>query len=123
MPRAESVVVSVAFKEGLFADPGDGTSFTIPLIGVVPFKNCTGAASKFPPGAPGASPLNCVEVTVAVSVTLPPDVIVVGLAVTAVVVAACVIITVSVGDVLGLKLLSPAYVATKGWEPVSSCTG
>jgi len=90
------VVVSVAVREGLFADPGDGTSITVPLIGVVPFKNCTGAATKFPPGAPGASPLNCVDVTVAVSVTMPPDVIEVGLAVTAVVVVAFATVTVSV---------------------------
>jgi len=94
------VVVSVAVREGLFADPGDGTSITVPLIGVVPFKNCTGAASKFPPGAPGASPLNCVDVTVAVSVTMLPDVIEVGLAVTAIVVAACVIVTASMFDEL-----------------------
>jgi hypothetical protein len=80
-------------------------------------------ACRFPPGAPGASPLNCVDVTVAVSVTVPPDVIDVGLAFTVVVVPACVIITAFVGDVLGLKLLSPAYVATKGCEPGSSCTG
>jgi hypothetical protein len=95
------VVVSVAVREGLFADPGDGTSFTVPLIGVVPFKNCTGAASKFPPGAPGASPLNCVDVTAAVSVTLPPDAIVVGLAVTAVVVAAFVTVSESVVGAAG----------------------
>ncbi len=100
IPSAEMVVVSVAVREGLFADPGDGTSITVPLIGVVPFKNCTGAASKFPPGAPGASPLNCVDVTVAVSVTLPPDVIVLGLAVTAIDVAACVIVTDSMFDEL-----------------------
>jgi len=90
------VVVSVAVREGLFADPGDGTSFTVPLIGVVPFKNCTGAASKFPPGAPGASPLNCVDVTVAVSVTLPPDVTVATFDFTVIVVPACVTVTVVV---------------------------
>jgi hypothetical protein len=74
----------------------------VPLIGVVPFKNCTGAANNFPPGAPGASPLNCVDVTVAVSITLPPDAIEVGLAVTAVVVPACVTVTVAVAGLLGV---------------------
>lgn len=118
-PSAESVVVSVAVSEAeLFKLPAVGARVTVPLIGVVPFKNCTGVARA----PPGATPLLSVD-TVAVSVTLPPDTMLVELAVTVVVVTACVIVTVSVGDVLPRKLLSPAYVATSGCDPARSWTG
>ena len=62
--------------------PSVGVRVTVPVIGVVPFRNCTVPL--------GATPLLCVF-TMAVSVTLvpaPPWTIVEGLAVTATVVAA-----------------------------------
>jgi len=110
-PNADMVVVSVAVSPAATFGPGAGFNVIVPVMGVDPFKNCTGALCNTPPAAPGASPLLCVD-TVAVSVTMAPDVIDVGLAVTFVAVPACVIVTVSVGDVLPEKLLSPAYLAT-----------
>jgi hypothetical protein len=73
---------------------------TVPLIAELPFMNCT-VPGFVTPDPHGASPLLFVE-TVAVSVTLPPDAMLVGLAVTAAVVAACVIVTLSPVEVFAL---------------------
>lgn len=68
---------------------------------VLPLKNVTVPVGGFPK--------LCV-VMVAVSVTLPPDAMLVGLAAAAVVVDACEMLIISLPE-LALKLLSPEYVA------------
>jgi hypothetical protein len=61
----------------------------------------------------GPTPLLDVAI-VAVKVTAWPTATFEALGATVVVVGAVVIVTVCVGDVLAVKLLSPAYVATRG---------
>jgi hypothetical protein len=89
-------VVSVAVHEAFpVAEeaPDVGAQVTAAPKLLDPFVNCTVPV--------GPAPL-LVVLTVAVSVTLPPDTILVGLAVTAVVVVACVIVTDREFDELGL---------------------
>lgn len=73
---------------------------TVPLMAELPFMNCT-VPGLLTPEPHGASPLLLVE-TVAVNVTLPPDTMLVGLGVTADVVVAFAIVTLSAEEVLRL---------------------
>ena len=105
--NCESAVVSVALQEA----PADDVALAeVQLTGepsvAVPFINCTVPL--------GPALLLLLEETVAVSVTLPPDVMLVGLDVSAAVVLAFVIVTASVLLLLlELKLLfgSAVYAA------------
>jgi hypothetical protein len=94
--NSESAVVSVAVHDAfpvVETAPDVGTQVTALPTFPDPFLNCTVPV--------GPAPL-LVVFTVAVNVTLPPDAILVGLAVTAVVVVACVIVTDSVFEELAL---------------------
>lgn len=96
----EMVVVSVAVSEAfVFAviEPAVGVYVTVPESGVDPFINVTVPV--------GAAP-TLAEATVAVRVTVAPDVMAAGLAPKAVVVAPLLMVTLSV-PVLVWKLLSP----------------
>ncbi len=94
--NCDSAVVSVAVQDAfpvVEAIPDVGVQFTVLPRLLDPFLNCTVPV--------GPAPLLLVEI-VAVSVTLPPEVIVVTLEVTAAVVVAFVIVTESVFDELAL---------------------
>src|SRR5229473_1921360 len=94
--NCDSAVVSVAVQNAfpvVEAIPDVGEQFTaLPRL-LAPFLNCTVPV--------GPAPLLLVEI-VAVSVTLPPEVIVATLEVTTAVVVAFVIVTLSAVDVLAL---------------------
>ena len=102
--NAESAVCSVAVQDAplLLVAFAALQVIAAPKL-APPFKNCT-----VPVGP-------CVELlfdeTIAVSVTVPPDAMMVALEFAAVVVVACVMEIVFVADVLPVKLLSPAYAA------------
>jgi hypothetical protein len=105
MPRAEIVVVSVAVQDAPAVAVGAANTHTVrPPIVVEPIVNWTPPLGH----CVGHNAALLFDDTLAVNVTTLPDVIVLGLAVTAIDVAAFVIITVSVGDMLPVKLLSPA---------------
>lgn len=113
--NSDSVVLSVAVQKALpvlEAIPEVGVQLTAAPRLLAPFLNCTVPV--------GPAPLLLV-LTVAVSVTLPPDTMLVGLAMTEVVVVAWVTVTATLllGDVLELKLLvaSAVYVALRLYEP------
>ena len=94
----DMVVVSVAVSEAVCVDePAVGVNVTVPERGVVPFMNVTVPV--------GAAPSLWV-CTTAVRVTVDPDVMVVALALKAVVVAALLMVTLSI-PVLVWKLGSP----------------
>lgn len=94
--NCDSAVVSVAVQNAapvVEAVPDVGEQvIALPRL-LDPFLNCTVPV--------GPAPL-LVVFTFAVSVTLPPDATLVGLGVTTVVVAACVIVTESVFDALAV---------------------
>jgi len=103
-----SVAVQDAFALVATLNPVGVQVAAVPRL-APPLRNCT------VPVGPVAELL--FVLTVAVSVTLPPDATLVTLEVTAVVVVACVIVIVFVAEVLPVKLLSPAYAATILWLP------
>jgi hypothetical protein len=88
-----SAVVNVAVQDAAEAPAALGVQFAAAPRALDPFINCTVPV--------GPAPLLVVEI-VAVSVTLPPDTTLDTLLVTAVVVAAFVIVTFSAVDVLAL---------------------
>src|ERR1700740_3013314 len=111
--RPESAVISVAVQDApaLLVAPAAVQVAAAPRL-TPPFKNCT-----VPVGP-------CVELlfdeTMAVSVTVAPDAMLLALEVAAVVVVAWVMEIVFVADALAVKLLSPAYAAAILWLPAGN---
>ncbi len=105
--KSAKVVERVAVqKAGVVLEAAVGVQTAALPSAFPPFLNCTVPV--------GPTPLLMVE-TVAVKVTLPPEAMLVGLATTAVVVAACVMVIASGDELLALKLLSPRYAAARLW--------
>jgi hypothetical protein len=114
--KEESVVVSLAVQDApAELEAPAGVQVAAAPRFDPPTRNCT------VPEGPSTELL--LELTVAVKVRLPPDVMLLVLGTVAVDVTAGVIVMVSVAEVLPLKLLSPAYVATTLCVPADNWMG
>jgi hypothetical protein len=117
--NSDNAVVNVALQEAPAADVAPAGAHVTALANVaVPFMNCTVPL--------GPALLLLLDETVAVKVTLPPDATLVGLATTADVVVAFVIVTASVlllAFELKLLFASAVYVAEMLYDPTLSWIG